>query len=89
MSKAWGNGGDTRWQKFRLSILERDKWACVLGTEGLCTWIATQVDHIIPLGMGGEKYDPMNCRAACAPCNLGREKAGNHYEPPYKVISSW
>lgn len=89
MSKAWEKGGDTRWQKFRLCILDRDKWLCVIGTEGLCTQKATQVDHIIPLVQGGEKYDPLNCRASCAPCNLGRQKVSSQYEPPYKVISSW
>jgi 5-methylcytosine-specific restriction endonuclease McrA len=52
-------------------VLARDAWLCqIRGTR--CTDVATQVDHIQPLVMGGEKYDPSNCRAACQPCNLDR-----------------
>lgn len=92
MSKAWGKGGDTRWQKFRLSILARDQYKCQIGSE-VCIIDAPitggHVDHIIPLSLGGEKYDPLNCRASCQPCNLAREKASTQYEPPHKTISSW
>lgn len=94
MSRAWGKGtkSDTRWQRFRLGILERDQWKCQIRDKG-CTIEAPiqggHVDHITPLEMGGDKYDPLNCRASCQSCNLGREKASNQYEPPHKVISSW
>lgn len=88
MSRAWKGNGSTRWQRFRLGILDRDKWTCVIG-DIECTVKATQVDHIIPLHMGGEQYDPLNCRASCQSCNNKREKASNHLEPPHKVISTW
>jgi 5-methylcytosine-specific restriction endonuclease McrA len=88
MSKSWEKGSDTRWSTFRIGILERDHWLCTIRDQG-CTEVATQVDHIIPLEMGGEKYDPLNCRASCAPCNQGRKKVVHQYEPPYKTVSSW
>ncbi|NIL64778.1 HNH endonuclease [Salinispora arenicola] len=40
----------------------------------MCTDEATCVDHIIPLHMGGAKYDQANCRPACQPCNLARNR---------------
>jgi len=71
MSEAWQGGSDARWRRFRLTILERDRWSCTLALPG-CTTRATQVDHIVPLSRGGAKYDPGNCRAACAHCNQAR-----------------
>ena len=88
MSRAWEKGGDTRWQRFRVGILNRDQWLCLIKDRG-CTDKATQVDHIVPLAMGGEKYDPLNCRAACQPCNARRERASTQYEPPHKTITQW
>ena len=47
------------------------------------------MDHIVLLSMGGQKYDPLNCRAACATCNLGRKKVQPIEEPQPKRVSSW
>jgi len=88
MSKGWKGGSTTRWRRFRTGILARDKSLCTIKAEG-CTEVATQVDHIIPLHMGGAKYDPTNCRAACAPCNLGRKRARVVEEPPHRRVSNW
>ncbi|MET8150241.1 HNH endonuclease signature motif containing protein [Actinoplanes sp. NPDC049668] len=87
MSKAWAGGSDTRWRAFRLKILERDRWQCTIQGTG-CTGRAEHVDHIHPLGQGGDKYDPANCRAACAWCNLSRP---THIveQPAPRPVSSW
>lgn len=88
MSTAWAKGSTTRWRTFRLSILNRDRWRCTIRADG-CLGAANEVDHIIPLQMGGQKYDPNNCRAACKPCNLGRKRAEPREEPAHRRVSSW
>lgn len=92
MSGGWRGGSDTRWRAFRAAILRRDQYHCQIAGKG-CTGAAPldggHVDHIVLLSMGGQKYDPANCRAACQACNLGRRKAQPHHEPPPKRVSSW
>ena len=34
-----------------------------------------EVDHIVPIAMGGAVWDPSNVRLLCAPCNQGRGRA--------------
>lgn len=88
MSKSWKKGSDTRWRKYRLSILQRDRWQCTLKEQG-CTTQATQVHHIRPLSRGGQKYDPANCTAACRYCNL---KLGDRIpiqQPQPRPVSAW
>lgn len=92
MSRGWAKGGDTRWQKFRLWIMGQWKLQgrdeCEIKGKK-CTIIVEQVDHITPLAMGGEKYDPLNCRPSCATCNTGRRNADSEYEPQHKTVSTW
>ncbi|GAA2355282.1 hypothetical protein Cme02nite_69300 [Catellatospora methionotrophica] len=92
MSKEWRGGSDTRWRAFRAAILARDRYTCQIQGKG-CTKTAPldggHVDHIVLLSMGGQKYDPANCRAACQACNLARKKAQPQHEPPPKRVSSW
>ena len=88
MSKAWEKGSDTRWRRFRLGILERDRWRCLVALPG-CTLVATQVDHIEPLGRGGARYDPANCRGACAWCNLKRGDRAPIPQPQPRRVSKW
>lgn len=96
MSQGWSGGSDTRWRALRARVLRLDlPWGqrpgCRIGYEGVCAETADCVDHIIPLHMGGSKYDPSNCRPACTPCNLRRnaEKSEPAYEPPPLRVSSW
>lgn len=88
MSNAWAKGSDSRWRAFRVGILERDRWTCLLRLRG-CTDKATCVDHVVPLAMGGAKYDPRNCRAACAHCNTSRRVTRAQYEPEPRRVSNW
>lgn len=93
MSNAWKGATDTtRWRTFRAAILARDRYLCRINGEGCTTKAPLQgghVDHIVPLEMGGAKYDPANCRASCPTCNLGREKAQPSEEPAPRRVSSW
>jgi 5-methylcytosine-specific restriction protein A len=49
-------------------VLDRDRGACQIHGPR-CTRIATEVDHIISRGDGGDVYDVRNLRAACRACN--------------------
>lgn len=60
-----------RWKRVRLDVLARDGYVCMIRGPR-CTRVATAVDHVIPLAHGGEPFDPLNLRAACAACNSGR-----------------
>ena len=92
MSKAWAGGSDTKWRVFRAFILRRDKFLCTI-KGGRCLNVAPlqggQVDHIVPLEMGGDKYDPANCRASCANCNKDRARAVITEEPAPRKVSRW
>jgi 5-methylcytosine-specific restriction endonuclease McrA len=88
MSEAWAGGSDTRWRRFRLTILDRDRWLCTLKLDG-CTTRAEHVHHIQPLSKGGAKYDPSNCASACASCNLKQGDRGPVNQPEPRPVSSW
>jgi len=92
MSAGWEGGSDTRWRNFRAHILARDHYLCRIKGPG-CTntapLIGGHVDHIVLLIMGGQKYDPANCRAACRACNLARKKTQLVEEPAPRRVSSW
>lgn len=89
MSGSWAAGSDTRWRAFRVTILDRDRWTCTIASAGICTGVASEVDHVQPLSRGGAKYDPGNCRAACAPCNRARGNAAPEPQPQPRPHSSW
>ena len=92
MSKGWGKGSTTRWRTFRAWVLARDGYLCRVGGTG-CTGAAPlvggHVDHIVPLHMGGDKWDPLNVRASCEHCNLTRKRASLRDEPAPKRVSNW
>lgn len=58
------------WRRVRLLVLQRDGYVCRMRGPR-CTGVATTVDHIVPLHLGGSLLDPANLRAACAKCNYG------------------
>lgn len=62
---------DGPWKKVRLKVLERDDYRCMIRASG-CTQEANEVDHILPVSMGGDWYDEANLRASCSRCNNGR-----------------
>ena len=64
---------DSRWQRIRLTVLERDNHLCQLQLDG-CTTTADAVDHRIPLSEGGRRLDIDNLRASCTHCNSVRSR---------------
>lgn len=59
------------WRRIRKQILERDNYRCQIGGPG-CRGLADEVDHILPVALGGAWWDAENLRASCRVCNLGR-----------------
>lgn len=62
---------DSRWQRVRPLILQRDGFRCQINGPN-CTRTATEVDHIVSIREGGALLDPANLRASCKTCNVGR-----------------
>lgn len=59
------------WSRTRRTVMVRDRQRCQLGIPGICTTIATEVDHILPRALkGGDTLD--NLRAVCHSCHIGR-----------------
>ena len=61
-----------------LRVLERDKWTCQLCGEktpkrlrGSYDDRAPEVDHIIPIAVGGE-HSYRNVQCACRSCNIAK-----------------
>lgn len=74
---------DGRWKRVRLRVLERDAFeCCYIG----CGARATQVDHIVPVSLGGDYYAMDNLRAICAHHNASR---GNGTRQARRGGSSW
>lgn len=59
------------WKTIRREVLLRDDYRCQIKLEG-CTQVAEEVDHILPVALGGEWFDKDNLRASCRACNLRR-----------------
>ena len=64
-----GHRNDGRWKRVRKIVMERDhRECCYIG----CGEEATQVDHIVPVSLGGDYYALDNLRAICAHHNASR-----------------
>lgn len=64
---------DHQWRRVRSDVLAERGLCEIRGPK--CLGIATEVDHIIPVGAGGARLDKSNLRPACKPCNSGRSSA--------------
>lgn len=90
MSEGWRKGSSARWRTFRAVLLSRwrmqGRTRCEIQGPR-CLTSVQEVDHIVPLALGGPKYDPANCRPSCAPCNrMPRPIVG---EPSPRSVSNW
>ena len=56
--------GSGKWQKLRITVLDRDGWTCAS-----CNRPAHTVDHIIPRVKGGDMWALDNLQSLCKPCN--------------------
>jgi 5-methylcytosine-specific restriction endonuclease McrA len=64
-----GHPVDAKWKRLRLEILKQaDHECCYQG----CPRPATEVDHIVPISLGGDVYDRGNLRAICRHHNASR-----------------
>lgn len=69
----WVNGGTPRTttpehREQRLRILDRDNRTCQLRYPRRCIGVATEMDHRIPVHLGGTDNDD-NMQSACEPCH--------------------
>lgn len=71
------NGSTSRWRKLRAELLAGHPYCCVCGEP------ANTVDHIIPLSLGGERYEFTNLRPMCRHHNYsrGNETRGTKWQP--------
>ena len=53
------------WRQVRYRTFRRDRWSCVK-----CGRKAREVDHIIPLALGGREFDLNNCQSLCRACHM-------------------
>ena len=66
----------TQWRQYRRTFLSRNP-LCVQ-----CGRVATVVDHITPVRLGGEFWAPDNHAAMCAACH--NAKSGSESKIPHK-----
>ena len=72
--------GDGRYRALRREVLERDGHACrVCGSE-----VGLELDHVVRVADGGDRWDPANCQALCVRCHRlkTRREASNHEPDP-------
>ncbi|WP_370450302.1 HNH endonuclease [Nocardia otitidiscaviarum] len=62
---AWAGGSTRRWRTLREAKLATDP---ICERPG-CAALAVEVDHIIPLAAGGERYEWDNLQSLCHPCH--------------------
>ena len=60
-----------KWAPIRRAVLERDGYRCVqCGKAG-----RLEVDHIVPLHLGGAPYDMRNLQTLCrTPCHFAKSR---------------
>ena len=52
------------WKELRRKVLERDNYTCVI-----CGKPAEEIDHIVPISMGGAMFDMNNLQSLCKQCH--------------------
>ena len=56
--------GSGKWQKLRITVLDRDGWLCAI-----CGGVADTADHIVPRVKGGDMWAMDNLQSLCKSCN--------------------
>lgn len=83
MSRFHAQVSASKWRKARSQALARSGGVCEIRTASVCTGVATEVDHIVPLSQGGHPLDLENLRASCRQCNNDRNA-----KSPF-VVNPW
>ena len=72
---AGARGYDYQWSRFRKHYLSiPGNQICALQISGKCSGKAECIDHIVPLALGGAKYDEDNLQPSCNACNVLKGK---------------
>jgi 5-methylcytosine-specific restriction endonuclease McrA len=79
---------DGRWRVVRQRVLQRDDHLCRLRYPG-CEIDAVEVDHVIPVEMGGAVLDSDNCRSVCAVCHRRRSNAMRQRARQSRPSQAW
>nr|WP_231390359.1 HNH endonuclease signature motif containing protein [Nocardia sp. CNY236] len=66
-----GSGSTRRWRTLREAKLNDGDLCESLG----CVALGTEVDHIIPVGAGGDRYDWDNLQLLCHSCHQAKTAA--------------
>lgn len=64
---------NNNWFFVRKDVLRRDKYTCSICKQRLKKRYL-DVDHIIPLQMGGQLFDKLNLRTLCKECHKAKTK---------------
>ena len=64
---------NNRWFFVRKDVLRRDKYRCSI-CEKRFRKAELEVDHIIPVQMGGQLFDKENLRTLCKECHRAKSK---------------
>jgi 5-methylcytosine-specific restriction endonuclease McrA len=64
------------WARRRLQVLSRDP-ICADGRVCGHNRLSTEVDHIVPLDQGGERYAMSNLRGTCSDCHQAKTAEEN------------
>lgn len=84
------NGGrtrttDPRHRKWAADVLKNCKRVCQIRVPNVCTFVATQADHIIPVGEGGDPFALWNGQGACEACHRWKSSREGHRAQGHKV----
>ena len=80
----WPTGQRTKRTKtsqhiaWRNQVLDNANGRCQIRYAGVCTGIATEADHIVPITEGGAEFDPLNGQGACRACHALKSSDEGH-----------
>jgi len=66
-------GYDTRWRRLRLHVLRHEPLCRSCRSRGLIR-AANEVDHIVPIRLGGARFDESNLQPLCKPCHSAKTR---------------
>ncbi len=73
-----GSGSTRRWRKLRAAKLAADPMCEARG----CRALAVEVDHIVNVGSGGDRYDWANLQSLCRICHAAKTASEARTSPP-------
>jgi len=73
------------WKRARLMHLAREPLCRMCSKENRYT-LANEVDHIVPLAIGGNRFDSANLQSLCRPCHQEKTREDRRKGHVYKQI---